>query len=84
MDLPADKAKLLKNYDNEKKWEMICDQVSYKNKMLNGRNVSVSFIIYIYFFFLIIFIGNGSSQRSSIILFNEITNISRSESFPKS
>uniref|UniRef100_A0A8D8HK72 Formin-like protein CG32138 n=1 Tax=Culex pipiens TaxID=7175 RepID=A0A8D8HK72_CULPI len=26
MDLPADKAKLLKNYDNEKKWDIICDQ----------------------------------------------------------
>lgn len=29
MDLPPDKAKLLKNYDNEKKWDIICDQVSY-------------------------------------------------------
>lgn len=28
MDLPPDKAKLLKNYDNEKKWDIICDQVS--------------------------------------------------------
>lgn len=27
MDLPADKAKLLKNYENEKKWDIICDQV---------------------------------------------------------
>lgn len=27
MDLPPDKAKLLKNYDNEKKWDIICDQV---------------------------------------------------------
>lgn len=26
MDLPPDKAKLLKNYDNEKKWDIICDQ----------------------------------------------------------
>lgn len=32
MDLPPDKAKLLKNYDYEKKWDIICDQVS--------RNVS--------------------------------------------
>lgn len=28
MDLPPDKAKRLKNYDNKKKWEMLCDQVS--------------------------------------------------------
>lgn len=27
MDLPPDKAKLLKSYDNEKKWDIICDQV---------------------------------------------------------
>ncbi|XP_037936531.1 formin-like protein isoform X2 [Teleopsis dalmanni] len=26
MDLPPDKAKLLKNYDDEKKWDIICDQ----------------------------------------------------------
>jgi hypothetical protein len=26
MDLPPDKAKLLKNYDSEKKWDIICDQ----------------------------------------------------------
>lgn len=26
MDLPPDKAKLLRSYDNEKKWEIICDQ----------------------------------------------------------
>jgi len=27
MDLPPDKAKLLKGYDDDKKWELICDQV---------------------------------------------------------
>lgn len=27
MDLPPDKAKLLKSYDSEKKWDIICDQV---------------------------------------------------------
>ena len=27
MDLPPDKAKVLKNYDDEKKWDLICDQV---------------------------------------------------------
>lgn len=31
MDLPPDKAKLLRNYDDEKKWDMICDQVSKMN-----------------------------------------------------
>lgn len=28
MDLPPDKAKVLKQYDDEKKWDIICDQVS--------------------------------------------------------
>ena len=27
MDLPPDKARLLKNYDDEKKWDLVCDQV---------------------------------------------------------
>lgn len=27
MDLPPDKAKLLKSYDEDKKWDIICDQV---------------------------------------------------------
>ena len=27
MDLPPDKARLLRSYDDEKKWELICDQV---------------------------------------------------------
>lgn len=27
MDLPPDKAKVLKGYDDEKKWDLICDQV---------------------------------------------------------
>lgn len=27
MDLPPDKAKLLKQYDEKKKWEIVCDQV---------------------------------------------------------
>jgi len=27
MDLPPDKVKVLKSYDDDKKWDMICDQV---------------------------------------------------------
>lgn len=27
MNLPPDKLKLLSQYDNEKKWELVCDQV---------------------------------------------------------
>ena len=27
MDLPPDKAKVLKGYDDERKWEIVCDQV---------------------------------------------------------
>lgn len=29
MDLPPDKVKLLRQYDDEKKWDMICDQVYF-------------------------------------------------------
>lgn len=36
MDLPPDKAKLLRNYDDEKKWDMICDQVSKMNYICNS------------------------------------------------
>ena len=35
MDLPPDKAKLLKNYDDEKKWDIICDQVSRASASYN-------------------------------------------------
>lgn len=28
MNLPPDKVRLLRSYDNEKKWELICDQVN--------------------------------------------------------
>lgn len=34
MDLPPDKAKLLRTYDLEKKWDLICDQVSFIIKVL--------------------------------------------------
>jgi len=27
MDLPPDKANVLQSYDDDKKWDMICDQV---------------------------------------------------------
>lgn len=29
MDLPPDKVKLLRGYDDDKKWDLICDQVSW-------------------------------------------------------
>lgn len=28
MDLPVNKAKVLRNYDLQKKWKVVCDQVS--------------------------------------------------------
>jgi len=31
MDLPPDKAKVLNSYDDDKKWDMICDQVRNDN-----------------------------------------------------
>jgi len=42
MDLPPDKAKLLKQYDDEKKWDIICDQVSALYYLLARR---VHFIV---------------------------------------
>lgn len=35
MNLPPDKVRLLRSYDNEKKWELICDQVSIVKKLLS-------------------------------------------------
>jgi hypothetical protein len=29
MNLPADKAKMLSQYDKEKKWDLVCDQVGF-------------------------------------------------------
>lgn len=33
MNLPPDKVKILSQYDNEKKWDLICDQVGLWNKL---------------------------------------------------
>uniref|UniRef100_A0A8C0BY99 Formin like 2 n=1 Tax=Buteo japonicus TaxID=224669 RepID=A0A8C0BY99_9AVES len=38
MNLPPDKARLLRQYDNEKKWELICDQVR-KVRRAFGRHL---------------------------------------------
>lgn len=35
MNLPPDKVRLLRSYDNEKKWELICDQVGALQKVSN-------------------------------------------------
>ncbi|XP_055594773.1 formin-like protein [Uranotaenia lowii] len=40
MDLPPDKAKLLKNYDNEKKWDIICDQ-----EMVHAKDPPAHYLI---------------------------------------
>lgn len=40
MDLPPDKAKLLKNYDDEKKWDIICDQVRNKQIVADDFNLN--------------------------------------------
>ena len=39
MDLPPDKAKLLKSYDDDKKWELICDQVCSLSAWLKLRAI---------------------------------------------
>ena len=37
MDLPPDKAKVLKGYDDEKKWDLICDQVKVLDVILSSN-----------------------------------------------
>ncbi|KAJ9590858.1 hypothetical protein L9F63_016102, partial [Diploptera punctata] len=54
MDLPPDKAKLLKQYDDEKKWDIICDQLimhyqSYRTEQFNTMIVIIIIIIIILF-----------------------------------
>lgn len=34
MNLPPDKVKILSQYDNEKKWDLICDQVGFLSESL--------------------------------------------------
>lgn len=41
MNLPPDKVRLLRSYDNEKKWELICDQVSIVKK----KNIFLFFVL---------------------------------------
>lgn len=36
MNLPPDKVQLLSQYDNEKKWELICDQVGTRPLPASG------------------------------------------------
>ena len=61
MDLPPDKAKLLKNYDNEKKWDIICDQVRPRRCNFFTRE-------FYFLFFIFVPLGNGSRERSTITL----------------
>lgn len=39
MNLPPDKARLLRQYDNEKKWELICDQVRVATRAFSRHPV---------------------------------------------
>lgn len=39
MNLPPDKVRLLRSYDNEKKWELICDQVGGVYKVIEFQFV---------------------------------------------
>ena len=38
MDLPPDRAKILKNFDNSKKWDIICDREQVRTTTVNVRN----------------------------------------------
>lgn len=43
MNLPPDKVRLLRSYDNEKKWELICDQVGHNYATCTGTTKPLSF-----------------------------------------
>lgn len=45
MNLPPDKVRLLRSYDNEKKWELICDQVGHNYMINTGNNTTLSFTL---------------------------------------
>lgn len=38
MNLPPDKVQLLSQYDNEKKWELICDQVGAPGRLVSPKD----------------------------------------------
>lgn len=44
MNLPPDKVRLLRSYDNDKKWELICDQVGGVNKVHEFECVPTTFL----------------------------------------
>lgn len=45
MNLPPDKVRLLRSYDNEKKWELICDQVGY-DYIISAANLAHCLLLY--------------------------------------
>lgn len=49
MDLPPDKAKLLKNYDDERKWDIICDQASSLKRKLKIEKRKYKYRFHTYF-----------------------------------
>lgn len=53
MNLPPDKVRLLRSYDNEKKWELICDQVGY-NYMIRAVN-TITIVFYFVCIYLVVF-----------------------------
>lgn len=48
MNLPPDKVRLLRSYDNEKKWELICDQVGHNYMINTGNNTTLSFTLSVF------------------------------------
>lgn len=67
MNLPPDKVRLLRSYDNEKKWELICDQVGGVNKVNEFDSVPTWFgyrIVMLHLYFIQI-TCNVPNQRPS-------------------
>ncbi|KAK2710396.1 hypothetical protein QYM36_011794 [Artemia franciscana] len=56
MDLPPDKVKVLRQYDDEKKWDMICDQ-----ELVQARDAPAYYIKK-----LVTYMAPMSNNRSSI------------------
>ncbi|XP_009462585.1 PREDICTED: formin-like protein 3 [Nipponia nippon] len=72
MNLPPDKARLLRQYDNEKKWDLICDQVGdwggdggWVREFLNDENKGLDVLVnYLSFAQCAVIYGTLPSRRA--------------------
>lgn len=78
MNLPADKAKLLKQYDDEKKWDLICDQVKtffFKSELINCAFLVLTIFIFLNEWLSIVFLLLWESFVDLCIIINYYSRI---------